>query len=230
MKRIAWIVLGFAATAVAFAQNVVSDYSGSGTISVSTNSTRYIYTKGGSYRTGFFWYWRAVQEQVTQAQGTVPLPGTTDPLTTAGTYFPIRYSVGDLARTTFSNSDTLAVFTATLGARTLLDPTGMPDHAYASVDANLTDTFSFTIPNGADVTLIVKGGATAHYLIRDSTGIYYGYGYGPTSFTIPLDPGSYELDMIADAGAFENTQTGTTSNVGALSQLARYELRIAPQN
>ena len=92
MRKLALIAFAMAVVPAALAQNTVSSFSGSGTAYASTTSTRYVYTRGGGPRTGFYWYWNPKLVQATQVSTSIPFTGTSAPQFSFGSIFPIQFS------------------------------------------------------------------------------------------------------------------------------------------
>lgn len=220
--------LGIAALQGAFGQ-IVSNVNHYSFLQVGTTSFDYKYTRGGSPRTGFYWYWRLTTHQSTQLTANTALNASSGLVTSNGTYFGPTYYGSGLSSNTFSNGVTLATYTASLQANTDLLTT-LTAHQGATANAVNEDEFSFTLPSDSFITLTAKGTQYATVTlssVADGT-IYTAVGNG--SFADNVVAGDYTVIGRTNQSALRNLFTGQSISPGLTKTSLTYSIKVSPAN
>ncbi len=207
MKKLLLLALGLLACNQAFAGNIVSGFSHSGLASVSATADKYVWTRGGSPRTGYYYYWRDVREQTSQGYASVPLPGGSNLAQAIGTYYSPSYSITGAAVANFSNSATTALYSVNSIGRFVWNP-ALPDHAAASESISLQDIFNFTVATDTTVTVTPAGTSTYHIFLGGGVPDEGGSSTSNGPITMVLLAGSYYMEINASNSVADNTQTG----------------------
>lgn len=226
MKKFFWVAMGFLTTVGAFAQNPVVSFSHYGNLTVDASATEYVYTRGGSPRTGFYYYWRAYPRQNVSQTASIPAPGTTGLITALGTYFSPNYSASADAKTAYVAGAATTTYSAGITASTVFAPVLAPhqaatvsevgyDYAYFTVDV---PTYVTIAPHGA-------GGSIALYDTTSGEAIFSSTGTG--GFADTIDPGTYEIILLVNMNAGQNTQTGVSQNLGSFKSALTYTATFA---
>ena len=226
MKNLACIVLIASVAAGAWAQNPVTSFSHYGNTSESATSTKYVYTRGGSPRTGFYHYWRATQVEGISKTTPIPAPGTTGWQAATGVYFSPSYTAKTLATTSVSSTATETTYSALLEAMTVFNPI-LGSHQAAAVSSGGYDYATFTIDTPSLVTIKPKGNGGSIQLIdlASNEAIFSSSGTG--SFADTIDAGSYEVVLRVNMESSNNTQTGAISNLGGYKTILGYTITFA---
>src|SRR5262249_28236227 len=153
----------------------------------------YRYTRGGSPRSGFYWYWRLYTDQSLHSSAAMPLNGASGIQAATGSYYKPTYSALSSATNTLSNTATQSVFSVRLN---LVTPPYTPLHTHqlASLYAQTEDIFTFTLDSASDVRLVVtmRNGGYVQFDSIDNGELRFG-AYGSTTFHDVLPAGTYRL-------------------------------------
>jgi hypothetical protein len=210
MQTRTFLLLAFLGQPLA-AQNILSAVSHTGSVTTSTQSVDYVYTQGGSPRSGFYWYWRQIVEQTSRATNLIPLNGSSDLQQAAGTFYSPMYGALGIGFDWFVNTPTVATYDLLLAAETVFQPV-LAAHQGASVATDTRDTFTFTITAPSYVSFSVAGPSANAQLIDVAANEAIWSGAG--NFHDTLDPGTYRISTMVLASAGANTQTNTSTNPG----------------
>ena len=230
MKKLS-LILAISISGYAFSQNIVSAAYHSGGLSAATQSVDYRWSTGGSPRSGIYHYWRQFLDQSLSASGTIPLNGIATPISVIGTTYSPVFSAQATGKTTFANSPTSCDFTCDVSTGDSFQP-NLSIHQGASISANASDYFTFTIDKPSYVSLSLTGNGGALNLI-DSLANESIFGASSAgSFADTLDPGTYAVRLSTGVASAQNRQTGLSQLLGINSLAAHVELHItggAPQ-
>jgi len=207
------------------AQNILSAVGHTGSVTTATESVDYVYTRGGSPRTGYYWYWRETVRQTSQAGTAIPLNGSSDLQQAAGTYYSPMYGALAIGFDWFVNTPTMATFDLLLAAETVFQPV-LAAHQGATVTSDARDSFTFTIATASYVSFSVAGPSTTAQLIDVAANEAIWTGTG--NFSDTLDPGTYRISTIVHTSAAANTQTNTSTNLGTNLSWTVVHLSVTP--
>jgi hypothetical protein len=237
MKSLALLV-GLGAMAlcqVAHAQNILSSYSLAGTVTASTASYDYRYTKhtisagGRGGHSSTYYSWDPYRDQST----TMGLPlqfGPTQSVTSTGTFYGPTYSATATASTSLTNTPTKAVLTVNYTGATTVT-TALGSHQSVVVTALPGGTFTFTITGYANVTVSTNGYPGGVFRLFGNGGVVLGPLYGtsgPFWLDNPLPPGTYRVTNSLTYTSGINTQLGTSTNPGSTSTSWGFTMTITP--
>jgi hypothetical protein len=207
------------------AQNILTGIAHTGSVTTSTQSVDYVYTRGGSPRTGYYYYWRETVEQSTQAGNAIPLNGSSDLQSAAGTFFSPMYGALAIGFDSLVNTPTHATYDLLLATETVFQPL-LAAHQGATVHGDARDSFTFTLATASHVSFNVAGTATNAQLIDVAANEAIWSGTGPHADT--LDAGTYRISVIVTEAAAANTQTNTASNPGTNLAWTLVHLDVTP--
>lgn len=230
MKKFHTLLIAFSLATFAGAQDIVASYSSSGTVSANTRSVDYRWTRGGSPRTGYYYYWRQYSDQSTSNQLPISLNAGPTGVKSIGTWYQPSY-IGSAAGTAeFSNSPNYAEFDASLQASTQFAP-NLAAHQGASVASSASEYFTFTISQSSLVTFEFVAGSNASITLTDvaSNEVIWG-GSTAGSFSDALDAGTYAVKVNLALSAAQDTQTGSSQNIGSNFTAAKVRVVVQPAN
>lgn len=213
----------------ASAQDLVTPVSHSGSTSASTASVDYRYTRGGSPRTGYYWYWRQYTDQGSSAGSPFALNSDSGIQLALGTFYSPYYGAIAYGMDRFATDAVSADYTVLVATETVLDP-ALAAHQGASVSARVDDSFVFTVDVGIDVTLDDGGLGGSIVLVDMFANETVLAGSQGQSVTASIDPGTYRVSTLLMASAEHNTQTGISTNTGTNVQFLLAHLHIVPSN
>lgn len=200
------------ACAPASAQNVMSWYSQNGSVTASTASYDFRYTKhvvssgGRGSRPYVYYSWDAHFDQGTTQ--VLPLPlNLSQRVTTAGTFYGPTYSATAGGRVSVTNTPTQAILRVDYAAATTVT-TVLGTHQSVTATLHPASVFTFTVPGNTDVTLSAFGDPGGFvYLMGNGTILQSLSGTGgPFVLDTPLLPGTYEVSSDLTYGSGTNTQ------------------------
>lgn len=226
MNKLILVFVAALASKATFAQNILTSYSHSGSVTAMTTADEYVYTRGGSPRTGYYWYWRDYRRQTTSSAIPIPFNGLSPWVWSHGTYFQPNYAVAGEAGAGLSNSPTQAFYSVRLNDQFVWGPALGP-HAAAAVSSSVQDIFTFTLAVDSRVT-ITPGGTSAFHLFVG--GPPPDEGSSSTSgppISMVLLAGTYYVELNATNSAYANTQTGT-SLIPTPHESFGYVMRVTP--
>ena len=226
--KFVFALFGAMAVVISSAQSIVSSFSHSGSVSVATQSVDYRYTRGGSPRSGYYWYWRQYTDQTTQQQQPIPVNGTTGLQDAIGTFYSPSYEAIGAGSTSFSNTSAAASFDVYLRSATLFSPK-LRAHQGASVSSTASDTATFTVLTPTYLSVYVSGSNRVTARLTDITSgdVIFG-GTSGGSFADTVDPGTYQLTTMLSSSAALNTQTGVFTNLGKNAFSASAHISFGP--
>jgi hypothetical protein len=227
MKRTVFCALISATLASAATGQVVSNFTQGGAVSPTTVAGHYVYTRGGSPRTGFYWYWRHYTDQTTQTPFDIPLNGTTGVQTSTGTFFQPNYTAATSATTTFTNGATEADYSLSYLESAHFAPK-LGDHQEASAMPAADGFVEFTITRNCICTVQTHGTYGFTHMVNVGFGSVIFGGGGPMTQTIQLGPGTYYIELAFSYTASRNMQTAQTTNWGSTSRTASMTVKIKP--
>ena len=211
---------------IAHSQGMLSAVTLSGSVSASTTSIDYRYTKhtrssgGRGSRPITYYTWDPHTDQVTNAALQMILNGSTGDTTSSGTYFGPIYSATDSAMTSLANTASQAVFTTTYHVSSNLN-TPKVLHRRIAVGAQAGGTFYFSLANYATLSVTATGSALGTFSIFNLDGslVEFGplYGAGTWTADTPLSPGSYGISSSLYHTAVQDTQQSIFTNIGTTS-------------
>lgn len=207
------------------AQNILSGVGHLGSVATATQAVDYVYTQGGSPRSGFYWYWRERVEQTSQAGNAIPLNGSSDLQAAAGNFYLPMYGALAIGFDAFVNSASHATYDLLLAVETVFQPV-LAAHQGATVSGDARDSFTFTITTASYVSFSVAGTATNAQLIDVAANEAIWSGAG--SFADTLDPGTYRISAMVTRSAGANTQTNVSSNPGTNLAWTFVHLDVSP--
>lgn len=108
---------------IAVAQAILTNVSLMGSVSANTQAVQYVRTRGGSPRSGFYYYWRAVIKESTTANVPIALNASTGAVSSTGTFYSQSYTPAGSGRTTFVSYATSAAFSFSGQMSTTVLPT-----------------------------------------------------------------------------------------------------------
>lgn len=141
-----------------FAQTILTDVSLTGDATASTQSIEDVWTRGGSPRTGFYYYWRPVVRQSTSMSVPLAFNAPTGLVTSTGDYYQPPYTANVLASTKFVNKAATALFVVKGQSMDTAIP-DLPAHHRCSATASFAPRLYFTVPADTFVTITFKGAA-----------------------------------------------------------------------
>lgn len=173
-----------------FAQNLLSSFSMSGSVTALTTSGKDVYTLGGGGRTGRYYYWRPVTLETTGANVPLSYNASTGLVSSASTYYSPATSASGSAATSFSNSAVSALWSVSGSSKTTPLPS-LAAHQWVRATATSDPRFYFSVPNDTDVTITITGSASLAHNIYALSGEVIGSESGkPNTFTV-TGGGSY---------------------------------------
>lgn len=226
MKRVFLLCAVALASQAALGQNMISSFSHTGTFSVSTRADQWVWSLGGSPRSGFYHYWRDYLRQSTGDSAAIPLGGTSNSVSTTGNYYSPNYSVSGSASTSFTNSATEALYNVSFADQFVWGPT-LPAHAAATEGSNIQDIFDFTLTQDSDVTITPTGTANYHIFIGGGVPDSGASNTSNGPISMVLLAGSYYVEVNATDSVTDNTQSGITQpNPGNVN--FGYSMQVTP--
>jgi hypothetical protein len=209
------------------AQDILTGVAHTGSVTTSTESVAYVYTRGGSPRTGYYWYWREIVEQTSQAGNAIPLDGSSDLQLAAGSFYLPIFGALAIGLDWFVNTPTHATYDLLLATETVFQPV-LGAHQGATVTADARDTFTFTITAPAYVVFDVAGPSADAMLIDVAANEAIWSGTG--SFADTLDAGTYRISTIVRETAGADTQHNTSTGAGTNLAYTVVHLDVTPGN
>lgn len=216
MKKLAILLAAGVISQLAAAQNIVTNVSLLGSATTATQSGHDVWTRGGSPRSGTYYYWRPVTLQTTSDEIPFSFNASTGRVVTTGTYYTPHYTASCAGVTTFTNGPTSAQFSFAGQTATTAVP-ALPPHEWCSATASLTPRFYFSVPNDTVVTITLTGSAQSGSNLYALSGEV---GPGETG-----NPNSY---IVAGGGTYCFWATWTNNaGTGATSQKIRFNLTFS---
>jgi hypothetical protein len=212
-------VVGFTAllalVAGAHAQALLSNVSMQGALTTSTTSGHDVYTRGGSPRSGYYYYWRAVTLQTTSSTVPLDLNMSTGVVTSTGTYYAPNQTALGVANVSFKNEPAAANWNFSTKEFTSPLP-GLPLHEWATATVTATPRIYFSVAADTDVTITMDGTLTPSSNLYALSGEIYPSESGrPNTYTVTAG-GTYCYWATATTAATAvNSNSGTlTINIG----------------
>ena len=224
MKKLGILLLAGLASS-SFAQNIVASYSQYGTISASAQAFDYRYTRGGSPRTGFYWYWRQYTDQILRSTSGSNLNSKSVPASVTGTFYQPTYPAKATGWALFSNTPTSAIFKSEISASDDFE-LNLLSHQAANASASATESFTFTITSPSLVSIALTGSNGTLQLIDNAANEAIFSAGGMGTFSDTIDPGTYTIKLTANVASSMNTQSGVSLGLGLNSALAHGEVTI----
>lgn len=156
MSRSVLVAVFLCASVFVHAQNVLSSETLMGSVTGATVSGHDVWTRGGSPRTGYYYYWKPVTLQSTNDSIGVPYNQSTGLIWSRGTYYLPAYTASGVGSTSFTNNASEAIFSFNVYGGVSALPV-LPAHEWASDTLTANPRFYFSVPNDTDVTITFSG-------------------------------------------------------------------------
>lgn len=220
--------------APASAQNVLTSYSQVGTVTASTTSYDFRFTRhssstgGRGSRPHIYYTWDAHLDQATTQALSLPL-SIPQQVTTAGTFYGPTYSATAGGQVSVTNTPTQAILSVNYTASTTIT-TALAAHQSVMATVHPSSVFTFTIPADTDATLTAYGDSGGFvYMTGEGTTLLSLSGAGgPVFLDTPLSPGTYYMSSNLAYSSEVSTQLGTVTDPGKTLTSWGFTLTLTP--